>query len=162
MITTMRSWFNQGFLMRWVNSKAEQTEESAAELDDAQIRLQEALTTAKRISVQETVSLNEKDCEQLQFLVAYYLHEEKRRDHLPLDPVARFHLGNGASLDHVLPGADIFTKGLSQSAGVMVSYLYALDKVEDNHEAYANEQVVIMSAEVNALLNKPRRLRIRA
>ncbi len=149
-------------LMRWVHSMAEQHEESTAELDEAQIRLRDALATAKRICVQETVSLSEKDCEQLQFLVAHYLHEEKRSDHLPLDPVARFHLGNGASLDHVLPGADIFRKGLSQSAGVMVSYLYDLDKVEDNHEAYANEQVVIMSAEVNALLNKPKRLRIRA
>ena len=76
--------------------------------------------------------------------------------------MARFHLGNGASLDHVLPGADIFRKGLSQSAGVMVSYLYDLDKIEDNHEAYANEQLVIMSPEVNALLNKPKRLRKRA
>lgn len=152
-------------LMRWVGKALEEEESSAAEnpasgnaASDAKLpRLQEALQTAKRISDMETFELNESDNEQLSFLVAHYLRNEKRSDKMPLDPVARFHLGNGASLDHVLPAADIFRKGLSQSAGVMVSYLYDLDKVEDNHEAFANDGVVKVSPEVEALLAKPKR-----
>jgi malonyl-CoA decarboxylase len=126
------------------------------------VRLLEALRTAQKISQQDTLEMDEAHIEQLQFLVAHYLQHEKRSDQLPLDPVARFHLGNGASLDDVLPGADVFRKGLAQSAGVMVSYLYDLDKVEDNHEAYANDQAVIVSPWVSALLGKPRRARKRA
>jgi len=148
-------------LMRWVNKSLP---ESASALptpqmdsDDAQQRLQSALAAAQRIAAMETFELSDGDNEQLSFLVAHYLRNEKRSDSLPLDPVARFHLGNGASLDHVLPAADVFRKGLSQSAGVMVSYLYDLDKVEDNHEAYANEGVVKVSPEVEALLAKPKR-----
>ncbi|ASJ74376.1 malonyl-CoA decarboxylase domain-containing protein [Granulosicoccus antarcticus] len=161
-LTTFRTLSPVPGLMRWVNERVEQAVDTSVAPDEAQIRFREALLTAQRISTQESVVLSETDSEQLQYLVAHYMHEEKRKDHLPLDPVARFHLGNGASLDHILPAADVFRKGLSQSAGVMVSYLYDLDKVEDNHEAYANEQAVIMSSEVRALLSKPKWSRKRA
>ncbi len=153
-------------LMRWVDkalpSDAAAQADTQSELDDQQKRLQEALQTAQRISAMDTFESNEGDNEHLKFLVAHYLRNEKRSDNLPLDPVARFHLGNGASLDYVLPAADVHRKGLSQSAGVMVSYLYDLDKVEDNHEAYANECVVKVSPEVEALLAKPKRTLRRA
>lgn len=97
----------------------------------------------------------------LQRLAAHYLAVVKRSDDQPLDPVARFHLGNGASLDQVLPGADLFEKGLSQSAGAMVSYLYDLEQVEQNHEAYAGEREVILSSGVKALLAASKRSRRR-
>lgn len=153
-------------LMRWVDKSLPSDTvvplDEQTEPDEAKRRLLEALQTAKRISAMDEFELKESDNEYLSFLVAHYLRNEKRPDNLPLDPVARFHLGNGASLDYVLPAADIHRKGLSQSAGVMVSYLYDLNKVEDNHEAYANECVVKVSPEVEALLAKPKRTLRRA
>ncbi|NND90020.1 MAG: decarboxylase [Granulosicoccus sp.] len=148
--------------MRWVNSVDDQSAEGIGESDGMHSRIVQALETARRVSTQDTIELHADEAEQLQFLVAYFLRDRKREDNWPLDPVARFHLGNGASLDHVLPAADVYKKGLAQSAGVMVSYLYDLDRVEDNHEAYANDQTVIVSSEVSALLDKTRRVRKRA
>jgi malonyl-CoA decarboxylase len=80
-------------------------------------------------------------------LCAYYLLEAKSGD-LPRDPVARFHLGNGARLHRVHPVADMSTKGLQQSAGIMVNYLYDLDKIEANHEAYFDENKISASRSV--------------
>ena len=158
--------------MRWVNAQLAADEaadsEKGVELDSTGVRIKEALHTARKVSNYETtesgtpLSLDEDEGEQLQYLVAHYLTNEKRNESVPLDPVARFHLGNGASLDAVLPGADMYKKGLAQSAGAMVSYLYDLDKVEDNHEAFANDGEVIVSSAVSSLLNKPRRARKRA
>ena len=55
-----------------------------------------------------------------------------------MDLVARFHLGNGASIYQLNVGADMSDKGLYQS-GTMVNYLYDLKDIEENHEAYAIE-----------------------
>ncbi len=85
-------------------------------------------------------------------LAAYYLLKVKRADNQPVDPVARFHLGNGAALDAVLADADLSMKGLTQSAGVMVSYLYDLEEVIAQHEAYAGERIIAHSKAVNKLL----------
>ena len=96
--------------------------------------------------------LDEIQTEQLSRLVAHYLVEQRRDDEQPLNAVARFHLGNGASLDQVLPAADLFDKGLKQSAGVMVSYLYDLDRINQNHQAYASQREIATSSDVAALL----------
>ena len=58
------------------------------------------------------------------------------------DPVARFHLDNGARLEAVHVGADLSAKGLKQSASLMVNYLYDLGTVETRHQAFVNEEVV--------------------
>ena len=58
-----------------------------------------------------------------------------------LDPVARFHLGNGARLERINWLADVSPKGLRQSLGLMVNYVYALEDVERNHESYVNRHV---------------------
>ena len=55
------------------------------------------------------------------------------------DPVAHFHLSNGARVERINAGADISEKGLKESAALMVNYLYAPDKIESNHEEYAGE-----------------------
>ncbi len=85
-------------------------------------------------------------------LCAHYLLREKRRDGRPLDPVARFHLGNGARLERINWLADTSANGLRRSAGLMVNYAYRLGDIETNHEAYANSGKVIASPEVRALL----------
>ncbi len=75
----------------------------------------------------------------------------------PLDPVARFHLGNGARLERINWRGNVSARGLQESYGLMVNYLYDPDTIEANHEAYATGGVVARSASVDALLNPPRR-----
>jgi len=91
----------------------------------------------------------------LQQLCAEYLLFAKRGI-LPLDPVARFHLGNGARIHMIRAGADTSEKGLQQSRGVMVNYLYDLRHIERNHEQFMTEGKVDCSPEVQKLLGKTR------
>lgn len=78
-------------------------------------------------------------------LCAYYLLHAKR-DEEPLDAVARFHLGNGARMEKLNWLADESKAAMARSAGIMVNYVYRLDEIEDNHEAYANRHEVVSSA----------------
>jgi malonyl-CoA decarboxylase len=83
-------------------------------------------------------------------LCAHYLTRE-RRGAEPLDPVLRFHLGNGASLERLNWRADISAQGLAQSGGIMANYLYRLRKVEHNHELFVREHRIVASREVERL-----------
>ena len=83
-------------------------------------------------------------------LAAYYLAHAKQ-DGEVADPVARFHLGNGASLERLNWLADTSPRGMRQSAGMMVNYLYSLDDVEENHELYVREHTVASSRELRRL-----------
>ena len=85
-------------------------------------------------------------------LAAYYFLKAKNPRGKPVDPVARFHLGNGARLEQINWLGDMSSKGLRESAGVMVNYLYRLDDIEKNHEAYANDDEVVASNAVKKLL----------
>ena len=84
-----------------------------------------------------------------------YFLNSTRKDKQPNDPVARFHLGNGALLDRINPSGNLSNKGLSESFGMMVNYRYDLPNVEKNHEAYAKEQKIAISQEVKKLFNTP-------
>ncbi|MGQ0524422.1 MAG: malonyl-CoA decarboxylase [Betaproteobacteria bacterium] len=84
-------------------------------------------------------------------LCAHYLTRVQRNDERPDDPVARFHLRNGARLERINWSADVSARGLMSSAGIMVNYLYELDEVERNHEAYVNEGRITASRRVEAL-----------
>ena len=84
-------------------------------------------------------------------LCAAYL-VRARRDAQLLDPVARFHLRNGARLERINWAADLSPQGLAGSAGIMVNYLYRLDQVERNHEDFVNRGRVVSSRRVDALL----------
>lgn len=84
-------------------------------------------------------------------LCAHYLLNEKSRG-LAKDPVARFHLGNGARLHRLHWAADLSTKGKQQSAGIMVNYLYDLDKIEINHEEYFDQGQIAVSKTISKLL----------
>lgn len=83
-------------------------------------------------------------------IAAYYLLKAKRRDGTPVDPVARFHLGNGAMVHAVHENADISDNGMAQSNGIMVNYLYDLAQIAANHEQFIGEKNVIASAQVRA------------
>ena len=84
-------------------------------------------------------------------LAAEYFTTAKRNDGQPPDPVARFHLGNGAELLDIHWLGDTSEKGVAQSFGIMVNYLYNLDKIEENHEAYATSGKVTASRKVRNL-----------
>ncbi|MDY7114900.1 malonyl-CoA decarboxylase [Halomonas sp. SSL-5] len=90
-------------------------------------------------------------------LAARYLAEEKNTRGLPLNPVARFHLGNGAELHRINWLGDVSTKGLEQGAGLMVNYLYVLNDIERNHENYTAHGTVACSSEVKDLVRKARK-----
>lgn len=85
--------------------------------------------------------------ERMEQLIAWYLTREWDGGH-SRDPVARFHLGNGARLERINRAADLSAKGVDQSLGFMVNYLYDLGDVESNHEAYVNDHKVAASTAV--------------
>jgi malonyl-CoA decarboxylase len=88
----------------------------------------------------------------LEPLAAHYFLKARTLKGKLIDSVARFHLGNGARLERINWVGDLSAKGLRESAGIMVNYLYRLDDIEKNHEAYANEGEVVASSAVKKLL----------
>ncbi len=100
------------------------------------------------------------DCDQpgqMKALAADYLLNAKAQDGLPVDPVARFHLGNGAIIHAVHADADISENGRSQSGGAMVNYLYDLRDVSQNHEAFVSNKNVAATPYVHALAREAAR-----
>ena len=77
-------------------------------------------------------------------LCAYYLLRAKRGQ-APLDPVARFHLANGARLARLNWGGDLSSAGFGSSLGITANYVYRMEDVEQNHEAYAKDFKVVAS-----------------
>ncbi|SMP69189.1 malonyl-CoA decarboxylase [Novosphingobium panipatense] len=91
----------------------------------------------------------------LRRLAARYLCEAKGKGNQPLDPVARFHLGNGARLEAIHANADLSANGQKQSHGVMVNYLYELSDIEANFFALTELGTVAASKGVQSLLDEP-------
>ena len=85
-------------------------------------------------------------------LAAHYLMTAKSGDNRPVDPVARFHLGNGARLERINWLGDTSEKGLREAHGLMVNYRYEIKDIEKNHEAYANDGTVAASKASKAWL----------
>jgi len=84
-------------------------------------------------------------------LCARYLIRERAPSGRALDPVAHFHLSNGARVERLNWLGDVSPKGLQQSAGIMVNYLYRLGEIEVNHEAYRGEGRVAASSALRNL-----------
>jgi malonyl-CoA decarboxylase len=84
-------------------------------------------------------------------LCAHYLINEKKKQ-AALDPVAHFHLTNGARLERINWLGDTSAKGMKQSAGIMVNYYYDLNDIDDNHEDYVTEGTIVSSRSVRSLL----------
>jgi len=85
-------------------------------------------------------------------LCAVYL---TRKPSIRIDPVARFHLGNGARLERINWLGNTTPRGIQESFGIMVNYLYDHDSIEANHEAFVHDGTIARSADVDALLTKP-------
>ena len=85
-------------------------------------------------------------------LAAHYFLKARTPKGRLIDSVARFHIGNGARLEKIDWLGDLSPKGLRESAGVMVNYLYRLEDIEKNHEAYANQGEIAASSAVKKML----------
>ena len=98
----------------------------------------------------------EKNCDDEELIknAVKYLTKSERKDGMPNDPVGRFHVGNGASLERINLNADMSAKGLSQSYGIMANYMYDLAVVEQNHEIFFKDKVVPVSKEIESLQKK--------
>ena len=90
--------------------------------------------------------------EPLMRLCARYLAEEKAGGSRALDPVAHFHLTNGAGMERLNWKGDLSQKGREQSAAMMMNYLYDLGRVEDNHEAYTSDGRIRISSSLRGIL----------
>ena len=95
-------------------------------------------------------SMNENDKSLLMDACAHYLLNEKRKT-FPLDPVARFHLGNGATLARINWNGDTSAHGQKQSYGIMVNYVYDMSKVEKNHDTFANDGTISTTSTISKL-----------
>lgn len=95
----------------------------------------------------EPAAAEQARAELLPLATAYFL-AAKGTGSRPIDPVARFHLGNGARLERLNWLGDTSPKGLREAHGLMVNYLYDLRYIEANHEAFANHGTIAASAAV--------------
>ena len=103
-----------------------------------------------RAAPMDPLDLPEHELAVLMQLCAHYLLNVKHSG-VPADAVARFHLGNGASLERIHWAADPSAAGLARSAGIMVNYVYRLPDIEKNHESYFAEGEVVASSKVRKL-----------
>jgi len=85
-------------------------------------------------------------------VAAHYMLKARTPSGKPVDPVARFHLGNGARLERLNFLGDLSPRGLRQAHGLMVNYLYKLDDIEINHERFAAKGEVVAASAVRKLL----------
>jgi malonyl-CoA decarboxylase len=85
-------------------------------------------------------------------LAARYLIKEKGLNKRALDPVAHFHLSNGASMESLNWNGDSSPRGIRNSAGIMINYLYDLGRIEDNHEDYTSTGKINASSGMRSLL----------
>ncbi|QKX01655.1 Malonyl-CoA decarboxylase [Wolbachia endosymbiont of Cruorifilaria tuberocauda] len=85
-------------------------------------------------------------------LCAYYLLKVKNDDSSAYDQVAHFHLSNGASIKQLNWMADTSEKGIHQSAGIMVNYLYELSEIDNNHENYMVNRMISCAKQVSSIL----------
>lgn len=122
--------------------------------DDRDDESEEMLTLKQQVREldRNPDSLNE-HADVVRKCVFNYLFSAKRGKY-PLDPVARFHLGNGASVHQIHAAADLSDKGMHQSLGAMVNYLYDPARIETNHEAYAGDGRVEFNGKLKSLLVK--------
>lgn len=137
-----------GFI-NWLDRLKDKDEESEPVLSTNDLTAIHALSTSGWFDDEQKRNAMKKS---LLPLSAWYFLHAKDAHNKPLDPVARFHLGNGAHLEAINWYADHSPKSVRQSAGIMVNYLYDLDDIENNHEAFTNEGRVIASNAITRMV----------
>jgi malonyl-CoA decarboxylase len=132
--------------------KRERAQDASLVLDDEDREALAALDQPDWWRVEDTT---ERVREPLLRAAAWYYLRARNSRGLPVDSVARFHLGNGARLERLDWLGDTSARALAQSNGLMVNYLYDLDYIERNHEAYAQQHSVVAAGTVRRLLRSP-------
>ncbi|MEO1491784.1 MAG: malonyl-CoA decarboxylase [Pseudomonadota bacterium] len=133
-------------LRRWARAQCSVEESALTEAQQAAVALLDPVDgSIEGAAMADAV-------EKLPGIAARYLVEAHGSQGGAADPVARFHLGNGARLERINPGADHSARGLETAWGVMVNYLYHLADIEKNHEAYATLGEIKHSPSVRHLL----------
>lgn len=139
---------------KWLESIAHAPEETTERLDP---ETSEALAHLNDPEWRNDEALAERLRSVIKPLAAHYLLTVKNDRGQPLNPVARFHLGNGARLHRINWLGDTSDKGMHQSGGLMVNYLYVLDDIERNHEQYTTNGTIACSSEVRDLGRRARK-----
>jgi malonyl-CoA decarboxylase len=134
--------------------KRERAQQASLALDDED---REALAALDTADWWRTPHVAEGLREPLLRAAAWYYMRARNSRGLPVDSVARFHLGNGARLERLDFLADASERALKQSYGLMVNYLYDLDYIERNHEAFAQQRAIVASSAVSRLVTTPAR-----
>jgi malonyl-CoA decarboxylase len=132
---------------RWL--KAERAAEKSSVLTPA---MKETLTVLDQLDWHEDPTAVESIHSMLVPLAAYYFLRARDARGRVFDSVARFHLGNGARLEQIDFLGDVSEKGMQQGFGLMVNYLYDLDEIESNHEAFVEKGTVAAAPAVKKLL----------
>ena len=101
----------------------------------------------------ENAHLSEGLRQELIPLCARYLLQAKQGRE-PLDPVARFHLRNGARLERINWLGDTSVAGMQRSAGLMVNYFYRIAELERNHETYTRDFQIVAASEIETLAKR--------
>jgi malonyl-CoA decarboxylase len=91
----------------------------------------------------------------VQAAASHYFLLAKNVNGRPVDPVARFHLGNGARLERINWRGNLSPRGMQEAHGLMVNYRYDLRDIERNHELFAHSGVVAASKSVRSNLRAP-------
>jgi malonyl-CoA decarboxylase len=136
----------------WLKRERANAASLAVDEDD-----REALAALDNADFWRVPEIAEKVHDPLLRAAAWYYMRARNRRGLPLDAVARFHLGNGARLERLNWPGDTSERALQQSYGLMVNYLYDLAYIERNHEAYAQQRAVVAANAVTRFIYSPTR-----
>lgn len=134
-------------ISRWID---EELKTSTEVLNHSQLEF------VKNMKANNQLPKNKDEIAKLREIAACYLVQVRSASGEVYDPVARFHLGNGACLKNINANANLSKSndGEWKGWGMMINYEYKLNDIEKNHEAYVNENVVIHSSEVQSLVKK--------
>jgi malonyl-CoA decarboxylase len=129
--------------------KRERAQETSLALDDED---RQALAVLDNADWWRTPNVADSVREPVLRAAAWYYMRARNGRGVPVDAVARFHLGNGARLERLNWLGDTTERALAQSYGLMVNYLYDPDYIERNHEAYAQQHAVVAASAVSRLV----------
>ena len=132
---------------RWLGPALAEPAELGLTNEEAALLMQ----ASAEVAAQDEVTRARRD-KLLGQMMAQYMLRARTSSGRVIDPVARFHLGNGARLERINVGGNLSDRGLRESHGVMVNYRYELDDIETNHEAFATRNTVVASSSVKKLL----------
>ena len=137
---------------KWLQSQVESSEEEVFTAEERDVINNACNGTAEDLVTHHEWLSDESICtvmqNPMQRLAAKYVLSEKRKNGAAANPVAHFHLSNGAKFERINWMADLSDHGKSQSYGMMINYLYDLDEIDKNHEEYIENGKIALSKSI--------------